>query len=105
MILNVYNIRDERQGSYGTPIYTQFDSEQMAANYRATIQATQAKIERIKEVYPEKAAEAIMEASALNDCVLYHVGLFDNESGEYTSVKPALVCRLSDFFREVNSHA
>lgn len=105
MILHVYNIRDERQGTYGTPVFTQFDVDQMAQQYEATIVATQAKVDRISEVLPSEAAKAVMEAASLKDCVVYHIGTFDNKSGEFVPDDPLLVCRLSDYFREVSKNA
>lgn len=105
MILHVYNIRDERQATFGTPIFTQFDAAQLAQQYEATILATQAKVERLQETLPQEAAKAVLEASALKDCVVYEVGSFDNKSGVFTSLDPVLVCRLSDYFREVSKNA
>lgn len=105
MILHVYNIRDERQGTYGTPVFTQFDAAQIAAQYESTILATQAKVERIKDLLPQEAGKAIMEVAALKDCVVYEVGTFDNKTGVLSSVDPVLVCRLSDYFREVSKNA
>lgn len=105
MILNVYNIRDERQGTYGTPIYTEFEVDQIGSQYEKSIETLQANIERYQEFAPEKAAELLLNAASLKDCVLYHVGTFDNKSGEYKACDPILVCRISDYFREVSKNA
>lgn len=105
MILNVYNIRDERQGTYGTPIYTEFDDEQVSHSYEKSIETMQANVARYQEFAPDKAAELLLQSAALKDCVIYKVGTFDNKSGVYTSLDPLLVCRVSDFFREVPNNA
>lgn len=105
MIVNIFNIRDERQGTYGTPIFTQLNSEQVAAQYERTVVVLQARVERLQQDAPAEAAKAVLEASALKDCVVYKVGTFDDQSGLITQEKESLVCRISDFFREVSQHA
>lgn len=105
MILNVFNFRDERQGTYGTPIYADLTGEQVAHQYLNSVQTLEANIERYQQFAPEKAAELLLQSASLKDCVIYHAGTFDNESGVFTSVEPVLVCRISDLFREVNRNA
>lgn len=105
MILNVYNIRDERQGVYGTPFYTDKLPEQVCSDYENTVKTLQANIERLQEFAPEKAAETMLRASSLKDCVIYTAGSFDTESGEFKKGDVILVCRVSDYFREVSRHA
>lgn len=105
MILNVYNIRDERQGTYGTPIYTEFNDEQVAHSYEKSVETMQANVARFQEFAPEKAAELLLQSASLKDCVIYRVGTFDNKSGIYTACDAILVCRISDYFREVIQNA
>lgn len=105
MILNVYNIRDERQGTYGTPIYTDKDSDQLTNDYSMTVESMQANIERLMDFAPEKGAELALRCSSLKDCVLYKVGTFDNKTGAFQPCKEELVLRVSDCFREVSRHA
>lgn len=105
MILNIYNFRDEREGSYGTPIFTELNGEQVSNQYQKSVETMQANVQRYKDFAPEKAAELLLQSSQLKDCVIYHAGTFDSKSGVITSIDPVLVCRLSDFFREVPNNA
>lgn len=106
MILNIYNVRDERQGVYGTPVFTAKTGEQVSQDYEETIKHLQATIERYGEVgLSEKAAELLLRSASLKDTVVYHSGQFDTATGKITQVEPVLVCRVSDFFREVAKNA
>lgn len=105
MILNIYNMRDERQGTYGTPIFTDKDEVQVMHDYEETVARLQANIERYQQFAPEKAAEVLLTSSALKDCVIYKAGTFDTKSGVIKSEDPVLVCRISDFYREVANNA
>lgn len=103
MILNIYNIRDERVGTFGTPIFTDKDEVQVAHDYEATVERLQANVARYQEFMPEKAAELLLTSASLKDCVIYKVGTFDNKTGKVEMEDPLLVCRVSDFFREVQN--
>lgn len=105
MILNIYNFRDEREGSYGTPIFTELDGVQISNQYQKSVETMQANVQRYQEFAPDKAAELLLQSASLKDCVIYHAGTFDTKSGAISSIDPVLVCRLSDFFREVPSNA
>lgn len=102
MILNIYNIRDERQGTYGTPMITDKDEVQLAHDYESSVEQIQATIERYQELgLDEKAAELLLRSASLKDCVIYKSGTFDNKTGKIVMDEPLLVCRVSDYFREV----
>lgn len=106
MILNIYNVRDERQGAYGTPVFTAKTNDQVCQDYEETIKHLQATIDRYDEVgLGEKAAELMLRSASLKDTVVYHSGEFDTSTGKITQVEPVLVCRVSDFFREVSKNA
>lgn len=104
MILNIFNIRDERQGTFGTPIFTKLDGDQVAADYERSVLVLQKNIERLQDFNPAEAAKALLQAASLKDCVVYHVGTFDDQTGLITQKKESLVCRISDFFREVSKN-
>ena len=106
MILNIYNLRDERQGTYGTPIFTDKDEVQVAQDYENAVNQVQATIERYQEVgLGEKAAELLLRSASLKDTVVYASGKFDTSTGKITQDEPLLVCRVSDYFREVAKNA
>lgn len=98
MILHVYNIRDERAGEYGTPIFAMFDDDQMIANYEKTVKDSLANISRALEINPLQAAELQVKAAQLRDCALFRIGDFDTKTGKYTPIEETLVCRVADFF-------
>lgn len=98
MILHVYNIRDERVGEYGTPIFAMFDDDQMVANYEKTVKESLANISRALEINPQQAAELQVKAAQLRDCALFRIGDYDTETGKFTELPERLVCRVADFF-------
>ena len=105
MILNVYNIRDERVGTYGVPIVTDKLPDQVASDYQTSVDRLAANIERYQQFAPEKAAELLLTSASLKDCVIYQVGTFDNKTGKIEMIEPVMVCRVSDFYREVSNNA
>lgn len=106
MILNIYNLRDERQGSYGTPIFTDKDEVQVAHDYENAVKQLQTTIERYQEVgLGEKAAELLLRTASLKDTVIYYAGTFDSDTGKIKQEDPLLICRVSEFFREVSKNA
>lgn len=103
MILNIYNVRDERQGAYGTPFFTDKDEVQVSHDYENAVAQLQASVERYQEVgLGEKAAELLLRSASLKDTVVYYAGKFDTATGKFTQEDPVLICRVSDFFREFN---
>ena len=106
MILNVYNVRDERQGAYGTPIFTAKTVDQVSCDYEETVKHLDATIDRFNELgLGDKSAELMLRSASLKDSVVYLSGQFDTETGKITQREPVLVCRVSDFFREVSKNA
>lgn len=106
MILNIYNVRDERQGSYGTPFFTDKDEVQVSHDYENAVLQLDATISRYQEVgLGEKAAELLLRSASLKDMVVYYAGKFDTDTGKITQEEPLLICRVSDFFREVRKNA
>lgn len=99
MILNIFNIRDEKAGTFGTPIFTPFADEQIIASYEKSVKDACIKIERGMEFDPSKTLDFVMQAAQLRDCVVYRVGKFDDEKGTFDILdNRELICRLSEFF-------
>lgn len=106
MILNVYNVRDEREGIYGTPIFTDKDEVQVSHDYETAVSHMQATVERYQELgLGEKAAELLLRSASLKDTVVYYAGKFDTATGKIIQEDPLLICRVSDYFREVQRNA
>lgn len=99
MILNIFNIRDEKAGTFGTPIFTPFGDEQIIASYEKSVKDACTRIERGIEFDPNKTLDFVMQAAQLRDCVVYRVGKFDDQKGTFELLEQQeLICRLSEFF-------
>lgn len=104
MILNIYNVRDERQGTYGTPFFTDKDEVQVSHDYENSVLQLDATISRFQELgLGANAAELMLRSASLKDTVIYLSGKFDTSTGKITQEEPLLICRVSDFFREVQN--
>lgn len=99
MILHIFNIRDEKAGTFGTPIFTPFGVDQIKASYEKSVKDACTKIERGMEFDPQHTFDYVMQAAQLRDCVVYRVGRFDDQTGRFDILEQQdLICRLSEFF-------
>lgn len=104
MILNVYNVRDERVNEYGTPIFTDKDEEGIEADYVKSIRLLEAQIEALQGDSPEqvKSPELFMKLvgskAQLADVAVYHTGTFDTITGKIVQAEPVLCFRVKELF-------
>ncbi|QCQ84915.1 nonstructural protein [Blackfly microvirus SF02] len=80
MNIGVYSVLDRKSVAYGNLLF--FVNDDIAKRSMVEVMGERNNI----SLYPD-------------DFDMYHVGVFNNESGELTGVKPRLAARFGDFVR------
>lgn len=97
MIFRIYKIRDERVGTFGTPLFVNKDSADFEADYKASIQLLKANAERAKENNLDaEFVKDVNQLTQLKDCAVYSSGIYDGDTGKFTIEQDTLCFRMVD---------
>lgn len=107
MIFRIYKIRDERVGTFGTPIFINKEAQDFRDDYKASIELLKANAERYQEAELEgEFMKAVGNLTQLKDCAVYSCGYYDGDTGAFTLAQDKLEFRmvdLADFSIKVDS--